>query len=147
MPSLRSEEHTSELQSLRRISYAVFCLKKKKPVTLIGYRPNARPRRARRVDPVADSVRTVIPLRIATTPTLILTVTMVTQILIATAPIRTLIATRERYRGRERARTEVRACDPGKGWLATGTLYREQPSGCERADDPIGDGGGVLLIE
>src|SRR3546814_1520001 len=29
----RSEEHTSELQSLMRISYAVFCLKKKKPVT------------------------------------------------------------------------------------------------------------------
>src|SRR3546814_10370754 len=29
--SLRSEEHTSELQSLMRISYAVFCLKKKKP--------------------------------------------------------------------------------------------------------------------
>src|SRR3546814_8347577 len=27
-PSLRSEEHTSELQSLMRISYAVFCLKK-----------------------------------------------------------------------------------------------------------------------
>src|SRR3546814_1506236 len=27
----RSEEHTSELQSLIRISYAVFCLKKKKP--------------------------------------------------------------------------------------------------------------------
>src|SRR3546814_7034676 len=27
----RSEEHTSELQSLLRISYAVFCLKKKKP--------------------------------------------------------------------------------------------------------------------
>src|SRR3546814_2933597 len=27
--SLRSEEHTSELQSLMRISYAVFCLKKK----------------------------------------------------------------------------------------------------------------------
>src|SRR3546814_3972515 len=30
---LRSEEHTSELQSLMRISYAVFCLKKKKQVT------------------------------------------------------------------------------------------------------------------
>src|SRR3546814_8590611 len=30
VPSLRSEEHTSELQSLMRISYAVFCLKKKK---------------------------------------------------------------------------------------------------------------------
>src|SRR3546814_7299091 len=28
---LRSEEHTSELQSLMRSSYAVFCLKKKKP--------------------------------------------------------------------------------------------------------------------
>src|SRR3546814_2307902 len=31
---LRSEEHTSELQSLMRISYAVFCLKKKKNITL-----------------------------------------------------------------------------------------------------------------
>src|SRR3546814_8329106 len=29
-PQERSEEHTSELQSLMRISYAVFCLKKKK---------------------------------------------------------------------------------------------------------------------
>src|SRR3546814_6889775 len=29
VPALRSEEHTSELQSLMRISYAVFCLKKK----------------------------------------------------------------------------------------------------------------------
>src|SRR3546814_2080212 len=39
---LRSEEHTSELQSLMRISYAVFCLKKKiinehEPTELIGY--------------------------------------------------------------------------------------------------------------
>src|SRR3546814_6623826 len=30
VPWHRSEEHTSELQSLMRISYAVFCLKKKK---------------------------------------------------------------------------------------------------------------------
>src|SRR3546814_10861955 len=30
-PPGRSEEHTSELQSLMRISYAVFCLKKKTP--------------------------------------------------------------------------------------------------------------------
>src|SRR3546814_8134197 len=30
---VRSEEHTSELQSLMRISYAVFCLKKKKQRT------------------------------------------------------------------------------------------------------------------
>src|SRR3546814_2814570 len=32
---MRSEEHTSELQSLMRISYAVFCLKKKKKHTSI----------------------------------------------------------------------------------------------------------------
>src|SRR3546814_3238787 len=31
---IRSEEHTSELQSLMRISYAVFCLKKKMKLTL-----------------------------------------------------------------------------------------------------------------
>src|SRR3546814_3250690 len=30
----RSEEHTSELQSLMRISYAVFCLKKKKTIQI-----------------------------------------------------------------------------------------------------------------
>src|SRR3546814_1412024 len=33
MPFDRSEEHTSELQSLMRISYAVFCLKKKRHIT------------------------------------------------------------------------------------------------------------------
>src|SRR3546814_7356190 len=32
---MRSEEHTSELQSLMRISYAVFCLKKTKQPTLL----------------------------------------------------------------------------------------------------------------
>src|SRR3546814_5200195 len=32
----RSEEHTSELQSLMRISYAVFCLKKKKKTMIIN---------------------------------------------------------------------------------------------------------------
>src|SRR3546814_3213539 len=39
----RSEEHTSELQSLMRISYAVFCLKKKKqyiqPATIYAHTP------------------------------------------------------------------------------------------------------------
>src|SRR3546814_8587075 len=35
LPLVRSEEHTSELQSLMRISYAVFCLKKKKKVNNI----------------------------------------------------------------------------------------------------------------
>src|SRR3546814_4944058 len=38
---VRSEEHTSELQSLMRISYAVFCLKKKKQATI----DNTTPRR------------------------------------------------------------------------------------------------------
>src|SRR3546814_4767332 len=33
LPAQRSEEHTSELQSLMRISYAVFCLKKTKHIT------------------------------------------------------------------------------------------------------------------
>src|SRR3546814_10781268 len=33
----RSEEHTSELQSLMRISYAVFCLKKKKKTPKYNY--------------------------------------------------------------------------------------------------------------
>src|SRR3546814_8732796 len=34
---LRSEEHTSELKSLMRISYAVFCLKKKKHNYILSY--------------------------------------------------------------------------------------------------------------
>src|SRR3546814_986641 len=36
----RSEEHTSELQSLMRISYAVFCLKKKNKNTATTYTNN-----------------------------------------------------------------------------------------------------------
>src|SRR3546814_3050771 len=35
----RSEEHTSELQSLMRISYAVFCLKKKKTISILSIHP------------------------------------------------------------------------------------------------------------
>src|SRR3546814_5992234 len=35
---LRSEEHTSELQSLMRISYAVFCLKKKNTQTTTNWK-------------------------------------------------------------------------------------------------------------
>src|SRR3546814_9621553 len=35
LAAARSEEHTSELQSLMRISYAVFCLKKKKKTRLL----------------------------------------------------------------------------------------------------------------
>src|SRR3546814_10549553 len=42
-PRSRSEEHTSELQSLMRISYAVFCLKKKKK----NNKKDAREKRAK----------------------------------------------------------------------------------------------------
>src|SRR3546814_4368321 len=38
----RSEEHTSELQSLMRISYAVFCLKKKKTQYILQPRAGTR---------------------------------------------------------------------------------------------------------
>src|SRR3546814_9755392 len=38
----RSEEHTSELQSLMRISYAVFCLKKKRNIRLKQHETNNR---------------------------------------------------------------------------------------------------------
>src|SRR3546814_10550248 len=38
--AFRSEEHTSELQSLMRISYAVFCLKKKKTTPNTKNKPN-----------------------------------------------------------------------------------------------------------
>src|SRR3546814_8931323 len=37
LEAMRSEEHTSELQSLMRTSYAVFCLKKKTKKTQIAY--------------------------------------------------------------------------------------------------------------
>src|SRR3546814_1097253 len=37
-PFRRSEEHTSELQSLMRISYAVFCLKKKQKTNIIKHK-------------------------------------------------------------------------------------------------------------
>src|SRR3546814_9722584 len=40
MSRWRSEEHTSELQSLMRISYAVFCLKKKKKQQDTTYKTN-----------------------------------------------------------------------------------------------------------
>src|SRR3546814_7679195 len=39
---IRSEEHTSELQSLMRISYAVFCLKKKKTQKITSNKYNTR---------------------------------------------------------------------------------------------------------
>src|SRR3546814_2239930 len=39
----RSEEHTSELQSLMRISYAVFCLKTKKKTSTLSEHPHSSP--------------------------------------------------------------------------------------------------------
>src|SRR3546814_10846186 len=48
---VRSEEHTSELQSLMRISYAVFCLKKKKiHIQYIIYTYNIQNRKQNRND-------------------------------------------------------------------------------------------------
>src|SRR6056297_2665067 len=48
----RSEEHTSALQSLRRISYAVFCLKKKAPqaipLWMLGSNPDSEVQAAQR---------------------------------------------------------------------------------------------------
>src|SRR3546814_9466496 len=41
----RSEEHTSELQSLMRISYAVFCLKKKKKIQNDKHKVNIKDKR------------------------------------------------------------------------------------------------------
>src|SRR3546814_4276511 len=43
----RSEEHTSELQSLMRISYAVFCLKKKTKLTIRQTKTHQHPSRYR----------------------------------------------------------------------------------------------------
>src|SRR3546814_5361470 len=43
----RSEEHTSELQSLMRISYAVFCLKKKKTKQKSSHKSKIKPKRNR----------------------------------------------------------------------------------------------------
>src|SRR3546814_9044055 len=43
----RSEEHTSELQSLMRISYAVFCLKKKELVLKSNYITSTKHKQAR----------------------------------------------------------------------------------------------------
>src|SRR3546814_8671868 len=40
--AVRSEEHTSELQSLMRPSYAVFCLNKKNKTTTMKYKLNAK---------------------------------------------------------------------------------------------------------
>src|SRR3546814_4847923 len=45
---VRSEEHTSELQSLMRISYAVFCLKKK-TYTIINYINNIEQQHTREI--------------------------------------------------------------------------------------------------
>src|SRR3546814_3775594 len=45
----RSEEHTSELQSLMRISYAVFCMKKKKTTNIRSYIMNRNKNSDRRI--------------------------------------------------------------------------------------------------
>src|SRR3546814_10633515 len=58
MPLLnRSEEHTSELQSLMRISYAVFCLKKKKKININTYTPSPTHYTQKRTKPDSTNVR------------------------------------------------------------------------------------------
>src|SRR3546814_6538778 len=49
--AVRSEEHTSELQSLMRTSYAVFCLKKKNQQTTTPLHPSSRFHAYRRAHP------------------------------------------------------------------------------------------------
>src|SRR3546814_8451123 len=50
-PELRSEEHTSELQSLMRISYAVFCLKKTNTVKTL--------RQPKRTEHIHSDIQTI----------------------------------------------------------------------------------------
>src|SRR3546814_2906952 len=52
----RSEEHTSELQSLMRISYAVFCLKKKTSAT---YKPNTAINQTRKMQEGTTTEKTL----------------------------------------------------------------------------------------
>src|SRR3546814_1223312 len=49
-PPKRSEEHTSELQSLMRISYAVFCLKKKQNNTQVQREPARNHKRTQHME-------------------------------------------------------------------------------------------------
>src|SRR3546814_4239287 len=59
----RSEEHTSELQSLMRISYAVFCLKKKKSTTTLNTKsimqPTTHTKRSTKSEKLTTSVLTM----------------------------------------------------------------------------------------
>src|SRR3546814_9559550 len=52
--SYRSEEHTSELQSLMRISYAVFCLKKKKQNNIRSYHTIQQELHEKRIQNIAE---------------------------------------------------------------------------------------------
>src|SRR3546814_7549305 len=54
----RSEEHTSELQSLMRISYAVFCLKKKKKTNNNNYTNTNQPTSNKRIISQGQQVQT-----------------------------------------------------------------------------------------
>src|SRR3546814_8321357 len=54
---VRSEEHTSELQSLMRISYAVFCLKKKRKEQLDIEKPTTKAINKRSNERIANSTQ------------------------------------------------------------------------------------------
>src|SRR3546814_2840378 len=60
----RSEEHTSELQSLMRISYAVFCLKKKTLIVSLPPKTNGRkPTDKQNVQKMTKIARRIQPLK------------------------------------------------------------------------------------
>src|SRR3546814_2762642 len=63
----RSEEHTSELQSLMRISYAVFCLKKKQKIAYIHKLQTKSNERAPNQIMLTQSVHTTIATQVKTT--------------------------------------------------------------------------------
>src|SRR3546814_4125532 len=67
--SVRSEEHTSELQSLMRSSYAVFCLKKKNKPQSINAHNSMIPPQTRYIDNLTTSHREALTFSTSTTHT------------------------------------------------------------------------------
>src|SRR3546814_1859389 len=65
----RSEEHTSELQSLMRISYAVFCLKKKKKLEETAEHTDYNKRTRRTIQAIAIVTKTTISTTVSSSVT------------------------------------------------------------------------------
>src|SRR3546814_2966555 len=58
----RSEEHTSELQSLMRISYAVFCLKKKKILHFYHITKTTKPQTDNKLSYILSALKYILPI-------------------------------------------------------------------------------------